>query len=182
MKTIKQKFVLCYFVFIAALSVASQKLVLNEKGYFEMPGLNVIVLEDVYPEGHQGGITIIQHGKRIAANGNLSLQPTPGQWQPYPELMQKEVDEESGTIVATLKFPDSTRIKTANQPIIYPDLEFSYQLRVIADGDAFRIVVDLDKPLPAAWVNKVGFNLDLYPALIFGKTYFLGDQSGVFPV
>jgi len=111
-----------------------QDLKINKSEYFEKPGLNVIVLNDVYPEGHQGGITIIQYGKRVAANGNLSLQPTPGQWQPYPRLLKKDVIRDQETMVATLKFPDSTRIKTANQPIIYPDFEFTYQLSVIAQG------------------------------------------------
>ncbi|MDZ7305241.1 MAG: hypothetical protein ONB44_24220, partial [candidate division KSB1 bacterium] len=45
---------------------AQQKaLVLNEQEYFEMPGLNIMVFHDYYPEGHQGGITIIQNGIRV---------------------------------------------------------------------------------------------------------------------
>src|SRR5262249_15425254 len=44
-----------------------------------------------------------------------------------------------------------------------------------------RIVVDLDQPLPRAWVGKVGFNLELYPAALFGKAYYLDQQSGIFP-
>jgi hypothetical protein len=59
-------------------------LVINDKNYFELPGLNVMVFEDIYPEGHQGGVGIIQHGVRVATNGDLRLEPTPGQWQPIP--------------------------------------------------------------------------------------------------
>ena len=159
-----------------------QDLKINEREYFEKPGLNVMVLNDVYPEGHQGGVTVIQHGRRVAANGNLSLQPTPGQWQPYPRLLKKEILKDQETITATLKFPDSTRILTADQPIIYPDLEFTYQLHVTAHEEGFRIGVDLEEPLPEAWIGKVGFNLNLFPGFLFGKTYFLGGRSGVFPV
>ncbi|MCK4828047.1 glycoside hydrolase, partial [bacterium] len=162
--------------------LAGQDLKINNSDYFEKPGLNVIVLNDVYPEGHQGGVTIIQHGKRVAANGNLSLQPTPGQWQPYPRLLNKDVLRDEETIKATLRFPDSTRIKTADQPIIYPDFEFTYKLRVIAQGNEFRVVIDLEEPLPKEWVGKVGYNLELFPGLLFGKTYFMDDHSGVFPV
>ena len=35
---------------------------LNELEYLEMPGLNVMLAHDYYPEGHQGGVGIIQNG------------------------------------------------------------------------------------------------------------------------
>jgi hypothetical protein len=160
---------------------AGDVLKINQHGYFEKQGLDVLVLNDIYPEGHQGGIEIIQHGKRVASNGNLSLQPTPGQWQPFPKLLKKEVRANEGIIIATLKFPDSTRATTHDQPIIYPDFEFYYQIKTIAEGDKFRIIVDLDEPLPKEWVGKVSFYLELFPGDLFGKTYHLGDQTGIFP-
>ena len=52
--------------FIGFTNLAGEELKINKDGYFEKQGLNVIVLNDIYPEGHQGGIEIIQHGKRIA--------------------------------------------------------------------------------------------------------------------
>ncbi len=158
-----------------------EKLAINDQGYFEKPGLNVMVLNDIYPEGHQGGIEIIQHGKRVATNGNLSLQPTPGQWEPYPQLLNKEIKKADETIVVTLKYPDSTRIKTPDQPIIYPHLEFTYSISVIAEGDQFRIIVDLEKPLPAKWIGQVGFYLELFPGNLFGKSFYLDEQFGIFP-
>lgn len=171
-----------FIVYFLSISIhTAQELKINKDEYFEMQGLNVMVLNDIYPEGHQGGITIIQHGIRVAANGDLSLQPTPGQWEPFPQLLNKEVLKEKGKIVASLKFPDSTRILTNDQPIIYPDFEFYYKLNVIAEGNSFRIIVDLEKPLPKEWVGKVGLNIELFPGDLFGKTYSLGDQSGIFP-
>ena len=38
-----------------------------------MPGLDVIVFDDYYPSGHQSGITIVQNGVRVAANGDIRL-------------------------------------------------------------------------------------------------------------
>ena len=90
----KQQQIIILFVLMVLsnfVSLTGQELKINKAGYFEKQGLNVIVLNDIYPEGHQGGVTIIQHGKRVAANGNLSLQPTPGQWQPYPKLLKKDI-------------------------------------------------------------------------------------------
>jgi hypothetical protein len=63
----------------------AQNLIINEQGYFEKPGLNVTVFSDTYPEGHQTGVSIIQHGLRVAANGDLRLEPSPGQWSPVPK-------------------------------------------------------------------------------------------------
>jgi len=56
------------------------QLKINESGYYEVQGLNIMLFDDFYPEGHQGGLTIIQNGIRVAANGDIRLEPTPGQW------------------------------------------------------------------------------------------------------
>jgi hypothetical protein len=48
-------------------------------------------------------------------------------------------------------------------------------------GKSFRIIVDLDQPLPADWVGKVGFNLELFPGFLFGKSFRIGDRFGTFP-
>src|SRR5690606_5004237 len=34
-----------------------------EREYFSAPGLDVIVFDDIYPDGHQTGVTIVQHGR-----------------------------------------------------------------------------------------------------------------------
>lgn len=41
--------------------------------------------------------------------------------------------------------------------------------------------MDLAKPLPAAWVGRVGYSLELFPGDLYGKTYYMGDQPGIFP-
>ena len=41
---------------------------LNEQEYFENSGVNVMAFQDIYPEGHQGGVAVIMHGMRIATN------------------------------------------------------------------------------------------------------------------
>ena len=51
-------------------SEVTPQLKVNAHGYFEMPGLNVMVFFDIYPEGHQGGVGIIQNGTRVATNGD----------------------------------------------------------------------------------------------------------------
>ena len=61
--------------------VNAQALQINEQEYFETPGLNVMVYHDYYPIGFQSGITIIQNGERVAANGDIRLYPDA---RPFP--------------------------------------------------------------------------------------------------
>ncbi len=160
---------------------APEALRLNEAEYLEMPGLNVMLAHDFYPESHQGGVGIIQNGLRVATNGDLRLEPTPGQWQPVPKVGKRVVDRARQEISVRMGYPDPEKNRTGFNPIIYPDLNFSYTLRVRPEGKSFRIVVDLDRPLPDEWVGRVGFNLELFPGILFGKPYYMDNQSGIFP-
>jgi hypothetical protein len=150
---------------------AEPLLKLNSAGYFEAPGLNVTVFADIYPDGHQTGVTVIQHGVRVAANGDLRLEPSPGQWSPMPAGGAQSVDKVAGTVSQTLSFPDPTKNRKGFNPIDYPDLDFTYHVRVtpVGDGYAFKISVDLDHPLPQEWEGKVGFNFELFPGDLFGR-------------
>jgi endoglucanase len=154
---------------------------LNDLEYFEMPGTNVMVFQDFYPEGHQGGVSIIQNGVRVASNGDLRLEPTPGQWQPVPKQDKRVVNSQENEISVRLSYPDQSKNRKGFNPIDYPDLNLSYQVHVRGEGQGFRIIVDLDRPLPAEWVGKVGFNLELYPTALFGKSWYLDRHSGIFP-
>ncbi|WP_207434396.1 glycoside hydrolase family 9 protein [Sabulibacter ruber] len=154
---------------------------LNELEYLEMPGLNVMLAHDFYPESHQGGVGIIQNGLRIGTNGDLRLEPTPGQWQPVPKVGPRVVDRATQTISVRMEYPDPDKNRKGFNPIIYPDLNFAYEVKVRPEGKNFRIIVDLDKPLPEEWIGKVGFNFELFPGILFGKTYYMDQQFGIFP-
>ncbi len=148
-----------------------------------MPGLNVIVFSDIYPEGHQTGVTVIQHGNRVAANGDLRLEISPGQWSPVPKGGKQTIDLVNSTISQRLWYPDSSKNQRGFNPVVYPDLAFSYQVNVTAlEENTFRVTIDLDKPLPEQWIGKVGFNFELFPGNLFGKAYLMDGQSGIFPL
>ena len=167
-------------ILTSALSARQTGITLNDMEYFEKSGLNVMVFHDYYPEGHQGGVSIIQNGERTAANGDLRLEPAPGQWSPVAKFMERKVYPEQNEITARLMFPDSSRIDKGANPIDYPDLHMSYTIRVVGEENAFRIIVDLDKPLEDPWIGRVGFNLELFPGLLFGKSYYMDDSFGLF--
>jgi len=139
-----------------------------------------MLAHDFYPESHQGGVGIIQNGLRVATNGDLRLEPTPGQWQPVPKVGERQVDLKNQVISVHMQYPDSSKDRKGFNPIIYPDLNLSYTLKVIPQGNSFKIVVDLDKPLPQEWVGKVGMNIELFPGILFGKSYYMDNQFGIF--
>jgi endoglucanase len=170
------------FLFIhSCKKLDTSKLILNELEYLEMPGLNIMLAHDFYPEGHQGGVSIIQNGLRVATNGDIRLEPTPGQWQPIPKVGERQVDFETQEVWVEMSYPDSSRHLKGFNPIVYPDLYFKYSLKVKPEGRAFKIIVDLDEPLPDEWIGKVGFNMELFPGFLFGKSYYVDQLQGIFP-
>jgi len=177
--------ILLFVLFLAGVlpSTAAENagLRLNELEYLEMPGLNVMLAHDFYPEGHQGGVGIIQNGLRVGTNGDIRLDRTPGQWQPVPKVGERVVDRETQEISVRMEYPDEKKNRKGFNPVEYPDLEFAYTLRVRPEGRAFRILVDLEAPLPDEWIGKVGFNFELFPGILFGKTWATETASGIFP-
>lgn len=170
-------------IFIIANSSFSQSsfFTLNKSEYFERGGVNVMVFQDIYPEGHQGGVAVIMHGKRLATNGDIRLDATPGQWQPIPKQLERKVDTVGNTITVKLAYPDPARNRKGYNPIEYPDLNLSYAVKVKAQGESIVVTVDLDHPVPKEFIGKVGFNMELFPGVLFGKTWFMDKQTGIFP-
>jgi endoglucanase len=163
-------------------SIRAQEFKLTPSEYFQNRGVDMMVYDDIYPEGHQGGLSLIMHGNRVATNGDIRLEPTPGQWQPVPVQRKRVVDHSSNTITVNLSYPDSSRHLTGFNPMIYPDLVFNYTVKVKSEGKSIIVSVDLDRPIPPEFIGKVGFNLELFPGALFGKPWIMDDkQSGIFP-
>ena len=170
--------VLATLVFSAA-TLCAQSFSLNSSGYFNHEGVDAMAFNDFYPEGHQGGISFLMNGKRIATNGDLRFEPTPGQWQPVPKQLSRKIED--GKIVTTLCFPDSSRHETGFNPMFYPDLQLIYTVTLEPSGKGFLVTVDLDRPIPAEMVGRAGFNLEFFPGELFGKPWIMDNQSGIYP-
>ncbi len=175
-----------YFIVLAlmglagsSVSASAQEFKLGPEGYFRNEGVDVMAFYDFYPEGHQGGVCIIMNGKRVATNGDLRFEATPGQWQPVPRQLSREVREDA--IVATLAYPDSSRHLTGFNPMVYPEVELQYTVTTRAVDDHIEVTLDLDRPVPEPFVGKAGFNLEFFPGTLFGKPWIMDSLSGIFP-
>lgn len=173
--------ILLCVVAIGLSTIQGQEFQLGENGYFKNRGVDVMAFDDIYPEGHQGGVSLIMHGNRIATNGDIRLEPTPGQWQPVPKQRERTSDIAANKITAYLSFPDSSRHMTGFNPMIYPDIVFDYTVTVKGDGNSVLITVDLDRPIPQKFLGKVGFNLELFPGALFGQPWIMDEHTGIFP-
>ena len=146
------------------------KLEINDRGYFETQGVNVLVYSNryqgVFCDEKTAGIEIIQRGVRIATGGGVRLMNTPEQWDIYSTLTERTIDTLGGVINCHFK---------------YQDYEFDYDLKVQEEGVGFRVSVILDKPVPENLVGKAGLNMEFFPATYYGKTYLVDGQSEIFP-
>ena len=146
------------------------KLEINDRGYFETQGVNVLVYSNryqgVFCDEKTAGIEIIQRGVRIATGGGVRLMNTPEQWDIYSTLTERTIDTLGGVINCHFK---------------YQDYEFDYDLKVQEEGIGFRVSVILDKPVPENLVGKAGLNMEFFPATYYGKTYLVDGQSEIFP-
>jgi len=164
---------------LATLSSTAQTFQLNADGYFNAGGTDVMAFSDFYPEGHQGGVCVIMNGVRIATNGDIRLEATPGQWQPVPKQLSRTVKD--GRIVTSLCYPDSSRHLTGFNPMVYPNWQVNYTVTVEAQGKSILVTVDLDKTVPDFLLGKVGFNLEFFPGNLFGKPWLMDQQTGIYP-
>ena len=164
---------------LLCLTAAAQDFRLGPAGYYSREGVDVMAFNDFYPEGHQGGISILMHGRRVASNGDIRFEPTPGQWQPVPKQLDRKVED--GRIMTTLCFPDSSRHFTGFNPMIYPDVQLTYTVTLEPFGRGFVVTVDLDRPVPEALAGRAGFNLEFFPGDLFGKPWIMDDRQGIFP-
>lgn len=163
----------------AVTTMMAQDFKLNDSGYYTTGSVDVMAFSDFYPEGHQGGVSVLMNGRRVATNGDIRMEATPGQWQPVPKQLKREIT--GNAIVTTLCYPDSSRHLTGFNPTVYPDYQVIYKVRVEPQGDGILVTVDLDKPVPDFLLGKVGFNLEFYPGDLFGKPWIMDNLTGIYP-
>ena len=128
--------------------LAANPLRLNDQDYFETRGLNFLVFSNWYDvnffdDSKLSGIEIIHHEVRTATNGDVRLNPTPEQWDPIPEFVERKVDKQNNTIEAFLT---------------YSDYDFDYTIKAEARNGGILLSINLKKPLPQALAGRAGWS------------------------
>lgn len=148
-----------------------QKLQISDSGYFEKPGVNVLVFSSQYNgmfyDEKTAGIEIIHHGVRTVTGGAVRLQNTPEQWDLIPKLVGRQIDQAGNSITVTM---------------YYQEFDFTSKAVVTAKDKGIEISIYLDKPLPEKLEGHAGFNLEFLPSAYFEKTYLADGSPGIFPL
>ncbi len=162
-----QRRIMC-LILLAATSfcLAQNQVAITSEEYFHRQGLSFLIFHNHYTQGHQGGLEIIQHGERVATNGDIRLQATPGQLDLLPTTGERSVNQ---------------REQTISVPAEYTDLDILYKITVRPEGESFLITVDFARPLPNQWIGKVCFQMEFFPGSYFNKTWQTDHQCGIFP-
>jgi len=152
-------------------SIKSTDLSLNDSAYFETSGLQVLMYCNKYngnfSDSKISGIEIIHHGIRTVTNGDVRLNPTPGQWDPVPDFIGRKVKKAD---------------KSVEIYLTYPAYKFNFTVRGELHEGSILLSVVIDKPLPKELEGKAGFNLEFLPAAYFGKSYMMDGKAGIFPL
>ena len=83
----KRKLLCGLWALISACALSNaQEFKLNPSGYFQYGGVDVMAFDDIYPEGHQGGVCIIMHGNKPPDNGSRFLHKEVVKWM-YPPML-----------------------------------------------------------------------------------------------
>ena len=150
--------------------MSADDLHLNDLGYFERQGVNVLVFSNSFNGGFNdeknSGIEIIHHGVRTVQGGAVRLNNTPEQWDLVPKMTNRKIDRDNGSIEVSMR---------------YDDYDFDSRVVVTAKGQAVEIAVWLDKPVPDALAGEAGFNLEFLPSQYWLKTFSVDGRLGRLP-
>lgn len=159
------------FLLSHAANSFAQNLQINDSGYFEKRGVNVLVFNYEYSgmffDEKTSGIELIHHGVRTATGGAIRLQNTPEQWDLIPTMISRKVDKQTNSIQVELR---------------YEAFDFNAKVAVTSRGKGVEINVYLDKPVPEKLAGDAGFNFEFLPSAYFEKTFLTDGKPGNFPL
>jgi hypothetical protein len=155
----------CVFLVVFFLQSAAGQIALNDKEYFEGPGISFLLFHNNYMGGYQGGLQLVQNGERILDTGDLLLTTKRGVANPGHGVVRREVDRAAGT--ATV-FGEIREWNTG------------YRFVMSTDGKRLTVKLALDKPIDWSKVESAGIRISLFPTTYYSKSYQSVNGAGVF--
>ena len=164
-----KKFLLSLAMLFPVCYSFGQKLQLNDLGYYEERGVNILVYSNQYNgmffDEKTAGLEMIHHGVRTVTGGAVRLQNTPEQWDLVPTVVSRKINAD----------------KSIEVELRYPDYDFNSRLKVFPKDAGFIVEVYLDKEMPEELTDKAGFNLEFLPSAYFEKSYMADGKPNYFP-
>ncbi len=120
---------------------------IHPREYFDSHQASILAFHNDYAVGRQGGIEIIQHGKRLASCGFLFAEGPRGHG--FSELKQRTVRHEG----------DGAPCVEVLAGIPGTDLTYPAVLR--PEGDSIRLRIVLEKALASAGITSARFDMAL---------------------
>ena len=155
---------------VLAAGAAAQSMKLNDLGYFEARGTNVLVYNNLYNGAFYdekfAGLEIIQRGERLATGGGIRLMNTPEQWDIFGVVSPRKIDRDESSVEVSLA---------------YEDYDFVPRFKVLPKDKGVLIQIWLDKAVPDNLVGKAGLNLEFFPASYFGRNYLVDGLARILP-
>ena len=155
---------------LAACRTETPDLKLNDLGYFERQGVNVLVFSNPFSGGFNdekdSGIEVVHHGVRTIQGGAVRLSVTPEQWDLVPTMSFRNIDTLAQSIEVGLR---------------YDWYDFDSRVVVEPKGAAVEISVYLDKAVPDVLAGEAGFNLEFLPSQYWSKTFLVDGKPDRFP-
>jgi hypothetical protein len=149
------------------------RIVLNEREYFEAPGFAFLLFHNNYQEGFFGGLEMIQGGERVLAAGDLMLKRKGDQEHtanPGPATNYATLTRQSDPQHATA----TVRAKTLRS-------NTSYRLICRTDGKRLYISVALEQPINWEDIAEAGFRIYLDPAVYASRSFLADTRQGLLP-
>lgn len=154
-------------------------------GYLQTPGFNLFMMNNTYDaelgDKKNAGIELIQSGRRIATNGDITLLAAPEQWDNIiaPVCNSRSIDQVNNTLSASMTIPSDDE----GNPAVH------YTLKAEPEAGGVKLTIKLDNPLPADLAGKAGFGLQFIPSQFISKSFQADadgdgnyDTFGVFPL
>ena len=142
-----------------------------DDGYLSSSGFDAFLFNNTYGGDYgdlkAAGLELVQAGRRIATNGDISLLPTQKQWYANTASVLKNRIVGANALSANLAIPADSEGNAA----------VNYTITTEPEPGGVKLTVKLDSPLPADLVGKAGFNLEFAPAEYTQKSYQV-DSDG----
>ncbi len=138
----------------------------HSQEYLDSHQASILAFHNAYPEGNQGGIEIIQHNHRLASCGFLYATNDKGEGAEYPRLVKRTVGKGVKSIELCLKYEGNP---------------FRHRVRLEARGDSVHLSIHFDKTAANAGLEHLSFRINLFPSLLWGKSFLADGAAGILP-